>query len=340
MQISETPSFVAGIAASIRLFCRGELDRAGTDRLIKLAARIAQQRLWGRFYAASRTQGTTVEEQALSHVAHLFCRDGPDSDLAKALDDVLDGDDYRLYLRFQAVVTRAASQELFRRWRETDSLSARLWRNLHRALRHDSRFVAFPADKPQWVALAEADDLHSHFPPPGHRQLVGILGESSSDSAGIGDLIVTTLSRIADLSCYSGAIPVEALFSALREVRSADAKADIKSWSARSERDPLLHRILEMTVNSVTEAIDLKLKRYGTIGKLMPEAAGAFKLALNDMILDLADGGPSQSYYQYLCAYWPSLTREAYRTTYRTKFEYLAETAGKLFLEAMKKELT
>ena len=340
MQISGTPSFVASIAASIRQFCRGELDRAGTERLVKLAAKIAQQRLWGRFYAASRTQGTTVGEQTLSHVAVLFCGDGPDSDLTGALNDVLDGDDHRLFLRFQAVVTRAASQELFRRWHENDSLSARLWRNLQRALRHDPRFVAFPADKPQWVALADTDDLLCHLPPPGHRQLMSIIEESSSGSAGIGDLIVTTLSRIADLSSYCGAVPVEALFSALREVRSADAKVDIKSWGARTEHDPLLHRALERTVNCVTEAIDMKLERYETTGKLTPEAAEAFKLALKDLVADLADGGPSQSHYRYLNVHWPGLTREAYRTTYRTRFEYLAETAGKLFLEIMKKELT
>lgn len=150
--------FVSEVADHVRRYCRDQLNRTGVNRLVSIAAKVASQKLWGRLRAASHTHETTVDQQALSVVALLFSTTGSVSLLADALSDDFADDDFAVFQRFQAVVVRVASQELFRRWDESDLLSAKLWRALHRGLRQDRRLVLIPQTKPLWIVLAAEDD--------------------------------------------------------------------------------------------------------------------------------------------------------------------------------------
>ena len=133
------PDLVSDVAQTIRDRCHSGERARGVDRLIALASHIALRRLHGRLAAAARSAGASPRDMATSAVAGLFSPGDGQAPIVTALVDYLDSDDTSLFLRFQAVVIGAASQELFHRWHENDSLSARLWRNLQRALRHDER---------------------------------------------------------------------------------------------------------------------------------------------------------------------------------------------------------
>lgn len=129
------PELVPQCANALRAVCRGSAAAPDLARLIKLAAAVVCRRLSGRLGTASRFEGTTRDQLETSLVAGLFSGQEGESPIAEALADYLDHEDLVLYLRFQAVLVCAASQELFHRWHENDALSARLWCNLQRALR-------------------------------------------------------------------------------------------------------------------------------------------------------------------------------------------------------------
>lgn len=330
--------FIAEVADHLRQYCRGQLSTLEANRLIKLAASIAQQKLWGRLWAASRAQETSIRQEALSVVAGLFHGGGKDSPLGTAVEDDLKSDDGTLFLRFQAVVIRAASQELFHRWSENDPLGARLWRNLHRALRYDSRIVIFPGDKPMWASLTTSTDLREHLPQLCHEEVVKIISELNNRGEGIGNLIVAALSRVANDSNCQNALQIEILFSALRETKIRELAGEVAAGRYKRDRDPQLHIAIEKASKAAHHKVGAKLDRYRAMEKLQPDTVEYFRCALSDLIADCTDGGPAQSYYQYLHSRWSSLTRENYRKIFRARFEYLAEAVQKVFFEKIREQ--
>lgn len=329
---------VSEIASCLRKYCRGTADALTTNRLIRFAATIAQQRLWGRLRAAALMEGTSLEQQALSSVADVFHREGTKSHLKFAVVEALERDDVSLFLRFQAVVVRAASQELFHRWGENDPLGARLWRTLQRTLRHDPRIIVFPCDRPEWAVLSTETDLRESLVPLDHAEIVRILSQTYTPSTGIAEIVIQVLFHLGQQSSYRRALKIETLFSALREVIAETAGDEQTFRVQKPNRDPELSIAIKRATDSVHRDLNEILDRYQTSKKLNSEVVESFKFALTDLLTDCTDGGPARSYYQYLRAHWSDLTREKYRQTYRTRFEYVAESIRERFFEAMRRE--
>jgi len=328
------------LAGILRKYCRNEHSELEMNRLVRFAAAIAQRRLWGRLTAAARVFGGTVEQQALSSVGNLFRGDVTESPLKVVLEGTLTEDDISLFLRFQAVVTRSVSQELFHRWAESDPLAAKLWRSLQRAIRHDSRFTVFPCDRPEWVALADATDLRENHNAVTCSDVLGIINKVYQPGTGIGDTVESTLGQIAVMQDVRYALQIEVLFSALREVISKTAADELASRVPDRSENHELSIAVERAVSQTRQDIHSKLDRYLKAGKLDCGAVESFRLALGDILTDCVDGGPAQSYYQYLSAHWPALTSHQYRNSLRAKFEYLTEFVRDRFSELMKKELS
>jgi hypothetical protein len=224
---------------------------------------------------------------------------------------------------------------LFHRWDESDALSARLWRNLHRVIRHDQRLVCFPADRPEWVCLAEETELQPSLPPPSYNDVLRVLNETTTQHKNTGDLIHAAVALITDNHDCQNAIQVEVLFSAMRDSLTAMTAEDLTVCSTHNNDDPLLKISIDRATIRVQEGATTMLDRYRQSGKLEPDAAVAFMGALVDLLSDCADGGPAQSYYKYLHEYLPDLALDDYRLRYRAKFEYMAEMIRSRFIESI-----
>ncbi len=329
--------FIIEIADSIRRYSNNGLITCEIDRLVKSAATIAQNKLWGRLHAAAREQETRVEHLAISVVASMFTGKGSDSPLAEALENVLDSDDVTLFLRFRNIVVRTASQELFHRWGENDALSARLWRSLHRVIRRDVRMVVFPIDNPEWISLTDVTDLKANLPPVNHDEIVRIISSQEQDHRGFADLIVAILSAVVKASGCQNAVRVDLLFSALRETTHEIKVQQLVDEVPCNRSDPFLSVAIDRATQQVLHNVEAKLGRYQAAEKLHPDVVKLFRLALSDLVADCANGGPAQSYYEYLRVHRPDLSLEGYRRTLRTRFEYLAESVRKDFIEEMRK---
>jgi len=306
--------------------------------LVGLAASIVQEKLWGRLHSAARKQETCIEHIAISVVAGLFTERGSVSPLAKTLEDALKFDDVTLFLRFLNVAVKTASQELFHRWGESDPLSARLWRNLHRVIRQDERLVVFPVDKPEWVSPKKVVDLQAGLPPVSYDEIVRIISGQGQHQHSLADLITAILANVVSTPGCQNAVRIEILFSALRETTSEVTALQLANEVSCDRDDPLLSVAIDRATKQVFQNVETKLGRYQGTGKLHPDTVEVFRLALSDLVADCADGGPAQSYYEYLHVHKPGLALEDYRQTLRTRFEYLAETVRKDFIEAMRKQ--
>lgn len=333
---AQHPEFIAEVANYLRRYCDGVLDTRGVHRLVSLAASIVQRQLWGRIRAAARHQETAVEQIATSVVAGLFTVETCDSPLASVFTGAPNTDDASLFLQFRAIVIRVASQELFHRWDESDAMSARLWRNLHRVILHDQRLVCFPADKPVWVCLAEETELQPNLPPPSYDDVMRILNELDTQHKSFGDLIHATVALLADIHDCQNAVQIEVLFSAMRDSLTTTKAEDLATCSSPNYDDPHLRIAIDRATKRVQEDVATMLDRYRQSGKLEPDAVDAFKSALGDLLSDCADGGPAQSYYKYLHEYLPGLALDDYRLRYRAKFEYTADAIRSRFTANIK----
>ena len=333
-------AFISEVAAELRRFCRRDGTRTSISLLVRLAASIARQRLWGRLLAASRANGTTIEQEALSVVAGLFGTDSPAMFSELLQIDNQESDDISIFLRFQAIVTRAASQELFHRWPETDPLSARLWRTVHRVLRHDDHFVLFPSDRPVWTALSEVKDLRPEKPPIDFDALAGTVSGAYSPGKSITALIADILMALADSDKYQLCISVDMLFAVLRQTIIAASQTEEVADISQAAPNPLLAIAIKRSSEKTSEEVHKILTRYHLTAKLPADYIEPFQKALVDIIADRADGFEALGYFHYLHQYIPDLTPEEYRGKYRTRFEYLADIAQTCFFDLMRQEMT
>ncbi len=332
-------TFIADVASSIRAYCAGYADSRRLHRLIDLASTTVQTSMPGRLRITASTQATSTSTLSTSLVSSLFPANGLDSPLRRAIDRLGDTDDLGIFQLFRKIVVQTASNELFHRWAEYDAYSARLWRNLHRAIRLDSRLVAFPLRHPEWVALAGNDRITSGRMLAGHADLISILATIDLGKSTLRDIAFDILSRVTDTADYCSAITIEKLFSALKEVSSQLAASELHHSPRQCEEDPISGMALNRALSGAKQKTREKLHRYGRKCGLSEDNYTRFETALDDLLCDCANGGQAQSYFQYLQAYWPGLTRDRYAKACRTRFEYLAKFAKQQLKEMASREM-
>jgi hypothetical protein len=331
-------TFIAGAANCIRAYCGGDADPRCLNRLIDLAATTVQAAMPGRLRIAADTQATSTSTLSTSLVSSLFAANGPDSPLRHAVDRPGDIDDLGIFQLFRKTVVQAASNELFHRWAEYDPYSARLWRNLHRAIRQDDRLVTFPAGHPRWVALAGDNGVSSDRMSIGYADLASILVNIDLRQSKLGDIVFEVLSHAADIEGFCGAIAIDKLFAALREVSSQLAASELHESGGHCDEDPVSCIALGRALSNARRETHVKLHQYSRKCKLTGDEYACFETALDNLLSDCADGGQAQSYFRYLQAYWSDLTPARYAEIYRTRFEYLANSAKQQLREAAANE--
>ena len=331
-------TFIADAAASIRAYCTGDADPRLLHRLVDLASATVQTSMPGRLRATASTQATSTATLSTSLVSSLFPVNGLESPLRRALDRLGDTDDLGLFQLFRKIVVQTASNELFHRWAEYDPYSARLWRNLHRAIRLDNRLVGFPDKHPQWVALKGKDRITTGRMLTGHGDLISILTTIDLGHSSLREIAYDVISQVADIPDYCSAVAIEKLFSAVKEVSSQLAASELHHGPRQSFDDPISGIALNQALRAARQRTREKLHQYCQKCS-MPEGEQArFESALDDLLCDCADGGQAQSYFQYLQVHWPKLTRTGYAKACRTRFEYLAKFAKQQLKEMVENE--
>lgn len=323
------------IAGCIRKFCHDPSDSSVTGRLIDIASAMVRQKLRARINAAARREDTDNKQQTLSVMAGLFSEDGK-CRLVASLSELLGGDDAVLFVKFQTIVVNTVRQELFHRWDETDPLKARIWRNVNRVLNHDERFMIFPGDHPEYVCLSGCDELRSERPLLNADEIAGIAADIWHSHTSFSDFLMHLLRELAELDYCSPVVRKDDLIAALYLHKSMMADDELKEWFSGHNPAPDTELIRNEIISAIMPNIKGRVDEYSRKNKLTEEIAGFFCLALTDLLVDYTQGGPAQSNYYYLKTHWEWLAYDAYRSLYRSKFEYLAEYVRDEYISFMK----
>jgi hypothetical protein len=209
---------------------------------------------------------------------------------------------------------------------------------VHRILRHNSRFILFPADRPEWAALSAVKDLRPDKPLIDFDALAEIASGAYSPGKSTTSLIADILTALADNRNYRPCASVEMLFAVLRRTMLAVSQTEAAAADVPAAPDLLLSMAIKQASDKASSEVHKILTRYHQTEKLPADCIGPFQKALADIIADCADGGPAQGYFQYLRSHLPELSPEDYRNIYRTRFEYLADTAQTCFFNMMKRK--
>lgn len=330
--------FIGDVARILRRFLSDSIDSVSLNRLVRLAAQIVIGRLGGRLQAAAAAHGTTAEQEAISCIAELFCYRPAGSSLKKAFEGYTAAGDADLFLRLQAVVVRTARRELFRRWKESDPVGARLWRNLRHALRCDSRVNLIPEDRPEWVIVSGRRETGSALTTIEFAEIEKRVGPgelAENDLPGLAHAILTSMVPV------SGDLPAMMLddfFHAVKKAVMDTAADEIGRGHSPVEVDPLFNLELEDMADKIKNEMETGVDKYVVRRRLNSEMAECFRRALGEVVDDILDGGTVAGYYQYLCAHDPGLKWKVYRRELRGMFEYLAARAKQLVKRRLERE--
>lgn len=329
--------FIRNIALAIRAYVENGDNPQANRQITNLGARIIKQRLCNRIMASSAYEKKSVEQASLSLLGGLFMQNARGmSYLRGPIQDYLGLDDIDLFLRFQSVVIRTASHELYHLWKDADQTSLRIWRNLHHSLKSHPDLILFPSDNPRWVALAEEMEIKPEMAPIEFNLLCQHIGEAIFEARGIGAIVIQVLIKITENPSLMRAILIEELFEAFREVYNVSRASLQKRLLLAEPENSLFAITLEKASENALEKVGTIISKHDSLRKMSPEIINHFKMAIDLIIADHSNGGICQSYYEYLKESWVELGKDEYRKDFRAKFEYLADTALQEFNSIMK----
>jgi hypothetical protein len=269
-----------------------------------------------------------MRQIAKSYLAELFCGTGPESPLAAALTEQLSESDVALFGAFEAAVVVTVSQQLFRQWWTNDPVSAKLWNNLRKVLKHDPRFHRFPVEEPEWITLVNAESLRDSATPWNDDELLQLACETPSEGAPLGDFVTALLSEVANQPDRCQAVRIDQLFSAIRQAVNQNLRAEIAFSADIREISPDLRITIELAQKQLQPEIAGIIAGYAKSGKLKQADAICLSDATSDLLHDYGEfGEAARSFIEYLQAHLPDLSEEEYRTRFKTRFEYLARLA-------------
>lgn len=323
---------ITDIASVLRLWCNGESGPACINQLARVAARIAEKKLYGRLRAAAAREGVRVGDLALSSVAGLFRRNGSVPYLTAALGDDLDGDDVTLFRAFEAIVVVSVSQHLFHQWKTNDPNSAKLWEAMQRVLRNDRRVIRFPHESPEWVTVAADGDIREDAAPWAEDELLCLALQTPSVGMRMGEFVYELLTQVAQTDDKQRAVKIDVLFAAMREATNQHLSFDLASRLQPSHQDVEWKLIVDDTIQQVRTEVATKINRYVAEGKMTEASAKQFDQALRDFLDDFGVyGEPAKQFLEYLQVYAPDLGKKEYLSELRGRFEYLARFAQQRF---------
>lgn len=271
--------------------------------------------------------GPSVEDTAADAVADLFERDGAGGYIrfrryfSPHLGKTASHAEWLILLR--RLVTRRVQQALSRVFRERDPEGARIRRGLKIAALKHGRWRLETAFGRQWIRLDHG------IVRPGTRGL-SLLQDGHLSALACGrfnprDTLPVILDKLSDFFLdhpeLSARIELNDAVRLVRGYRKAAERSD-----APLPSEPPLSPDLIQAIECGRDSLFLKIERdYRAKGKLDEKEAGAFRLALSDMVDDVLAGDPPGPYFEYLRARLKGLDEERYRAQLRTKFEYMAK---------------
>jgi hypothetical protein len=302
---------------------------------------IAQQKgfLRTRLAFTASNESVSPEQLIRSLAGKLFIESGPDSELARAIMDDLDGADAELYRRFESIIYVTLVEELAHRWPEADPNAATLNHSLRSALRRDTRLRVFPAGQARWVTLQKQTMRSRDLRQIGETEVLRIVLEQSPRCKYLSDMAYAVLTTAGSDSGADCVVEIESLHSAFLTARVRDLAIASEPREQDSEVSFEIERAASTAAARVIEISCERLDMWVSSGKIDTATREMYQLAVRDVVEALRTGNcDGIAVRQWLSRHKPDLTHQVYRERYRS-FEYLFDSAKRQFREEMRRLL-
>jgi len=356
----------ANLFKLIQKICNGEYTPHELTEFINLSQKIAISylkylELNGRNIRARKSEGINeLEDVAIDCIAGLFMRNekGEFVQLTRYFGKIIETDvpltDAHLMSLLRRLVVKKTKQELSRIFKERDPESAKIIRNIKVAIRNSKKFRSFKEMGREFVyidpkieseettpnnddypALQQNSDdnggenLRKHSIP--ERVLFHYFLERYIPSDSISTMLEKIMGIVISLPEYQNYLAVDLIANIIREVTFQHAYERLSNdVDYRSPIHDIQIKEIDQINQSVIKTIHHKIHtQYLRKNKITPQKAAIYCRAISDYINELTQDKTTDSNFQYLKRYIPTLTQKSYREHERSIFEYLVKLTKK-----------
>ena len=330
----------------------------------------------GKHIRSRGSEGTNeLNDVAIDCIADLFMRNeaGQFIQLTRYFSDVIKSDpppaEYQLSCLLRRLIVKKTKQELSRIFKERDPESAKIIRNIKVSIRNSTKFKSFkemgrefiylaplankistallPQPEREQVSTKVVHDLDAQFREKLERHIIPekvlfhyfLQKHVPSDS--VSAMLEKMMEIVNSLPQYQNCIALEVAASIIREVTFQHAyeklTENIDYHSPMAEiQFKEIHEVNQSVIASIHRKIE---KQYLQKEKITQERAAIYSKAISDFVQELTQDKATDSNFQYLKRYIPSLTQELYREQERSIFEYLVKLTKKSLRKRLKELL-
>ncbi len=339
---------IAGLSKIVQAVCSGDYSVNQLSVLVYRCYNIAYSFLIceetrGKAIGGYGKQPESLEDMTWDCIASLFARDSNEQFqlLRRYFGHYLAGSnnpptDEEVFISLQRIVINRTKQELVRIFAERDPEGAKILRNIKLALKDKVRFYVFSDFRGHFATLRRTSHNLREGLPQIPKEVIENRLSPNSCAQSTPALIEEILSIVSELDDCRNYLAIEDLSEIVRHTISGGR--GLALIPQQSPSDAILSQEMADKKEEVLRDIRSWLKQsYIEKNKMDGETLNHYCNALREVLDHFVDGWAEKSYYEYLSAYMPNLSKEEYMKLERPRFEYIAKTAKDRLREELKK---
>ncbi|MDZ7291441.1 MAG: hypothetical protein ONB44_07635 [candidate division KSB1 bacterium] len=287
--------------------------------------------------------GVSLEDLALDCIADLFKRDqqGGFARLAGYFNacEWENKSDDELLAATRRLIFSKVNQEICRLQQERDPALGKLIRNLKNAVKLSSNVRIEKQEGEVWICLPQENASTERLPVMPPEFLEAHLTAGLRDHADLKQVLMLLAEILQNQKTYRKSLPLTGLASIIRSAFTHLHAALEHEGNGHETFTPEdLEKIIDVSVQTIKSNMHSSYVGRKKIDGSTYESY--FMAARNVLVAEYVENdGLDRSFYDYLSACRQGLTREAYQTHHRCRFEYLVKLVRTEFLRNLKKEL-
>ncbi len=324
----------------------GTITERQLSRLVQMARGICQAHFLhmrpAAVHAAMR-QGWTLSELAYECLSEAFARyDNKHVPFLQKLTDALNtplqsvpADE--LVRIFRSFLTRIADTQLAHLYAQSDSVGAKIYRNIRVAILKRATCFALVSDFRGLVLYPVQHDPLDECEPFPFDLLMKQFLDCARSSHNIPELVQIIHSIVTEQTVYRRSVPMSEIAALCKMVYVSPLEIE------KLDEHLLDVELTEQEIQQIRTQVERTLKEkifatYLVKGKLDRRQSEALFYALSDFMQDWTGDGTTKSLFDYLSRY-ANMSKTEYEETYRMKIEYMLTIAREEFGARLMKEL-
>ena len=297
-------------------------SQQSTNRLVETCYKIALSFLRYQHRKVqniiSREEGS-LEDLAIDSIASLFEKENTGSDYVVIAafkswqPEIKTEEDALLFLN--KIISKRVEQHISMLLRESDPVFSKILDSVNYLIKKHN-FVKRSYMGRTYILPDDKQEITGKVMPV--EEFESIPSEFFADA---GNILMNIITYINAATVYTSAIPLNALILRLKNlnVNLFDISENTSGVSSILEAKSIVKQALCETFAKLQNSYIIK-------GKLSASEGESITKALNDMAIDLQDGGLNPGLYKYLSLHFPELNEEVYNSKYHNILEYLLKT--------------